>query len=267
MSIRTEEEAATGLVPRRKLRPMNDNGTSTTSDDRRQRMHQLLFDEETLDGFLSQMAIIAAETTGGDSSAGVMLLRDGDRATVAASDNRTVLFDEIQYSEGAGPCMAAAQTGATVVVKDVATEDRWPGYAQRSLDHGLCSSLSLPLDLGDSAAGALNMYVFERHTFDDAEVVELSELRDDVSRAISLALRHFDVTTQRDQLHQALGTRRVIDQALGIIMAQNRCSAEEAFGILRQASQNRNVKVRVLAADLIRSATGTEPTDDANFKV
>jgi AmiR/NasT family two-component response regulator len=49
-----------------------------------------------------------------------------------------------------------------------------------------------------------------------------------------------------------MGTRRVIDQAIGLIMAQNRCSADDAFDILRRASQNRNLKINRLASDMIR---------------
>jgi ANTAR domain len=42
----------------------------------------------------------------------------------------------------------------------------------------------------------------------------------------------------------ALSGRAVIDQALGIIMGQRRCSADEAFGVLREVSQTSNVKLR-----------------------
>jgi AmiR/NasT family two-component response regulator len=49
-------------------------------------------------------------------------------------------------------------------------------------------------------------------------------------------------------------------------MAQNRCSADEAFDVLRRASNNRNVKISLLAADMIRTATGTEPDTNPHFK-
>jgi hypothetical protein len=43
----------------------------------------------------------------------------------------------------------------------------------------------------------------------------------------------------------------VIEQAKGIIMAQNGCGPEEAFDLLRRASQRTNVKVRELAAQIV----------------
>jgi PAS domain S-box-containing protein len=69
-----------------------------------------------------------------------------------------------------------------------------------------------------------------------------------------------------DQLKAALASRSVIDQALGIIMAQSRVSAEEAFTTLRTASQHRNVKLREVAQSMVESVTGRPPTDPPVFR-
>ena len=50
-------------------------------------------------------------------------------------------------------------------------------------------------------------------------------------------------------------TMPVIEQAKGIVMAQRRCGPEEAFDVLRQVSQRTNVKVAVLAAQLVKAIT------------
>ena len=55
------------------------------------------------------------------------------------------------------------------------------------------------------------------------------------------------------QLEVAVRSRAVIDQAKGIIMAQNRCSSEEAFLMLTRTYQNRNLKLRYLAEQLVAS--------------
>lgn len=49
-----------------------------------------------------------------------------------------------------------------------------------------------------------------------------------------------------------LGTMPVIEQAKDILMAQQGCGPDEAFDLLRRASQRFNVPVRVLAARLVR---------------
>ena len=51
----------------------------------------------------------------------------------------------------------------------------------------------------------------------------------------------------------------VVEQAKGILMAQNRCGPDEAFDLLRRASQRANVKVSVLAARMVEQVAAPEP--------
>ena len=68
---------------------------------------------------------------------------------------------------------------------------------------------------------------------------------------------------QREALHHSafarlqakLETMPVIEQAKGILMAQTGCGADEAFGMLRRASQRSNVRVRELADRIVGRAT------------
>ena len=80
--------------------------------------------------------------------------------------------------------------------------------------------------------------------------------------AVTAALRHYDEVTLSDHLRIALSSRSVIDQAIGIVIAQRRCDPETAFAMLRTISQRRNVKLRVVAAELveaIRKSPGDDP--------
>jgi hypothetical protein len=61
------------------------------------------------------------------------------------------------------------------------------------------------------------------------------------------------------RLEARLETMPVIEQAKGIVMAQTGCAAEQAFDMLRQASQRSNIKVRDLADDIVGRATAAEP--------
>jgi AmiR/NasT family two-component response regulator len=58
----------------------------------------------------------------------------------------------------------------------------------------------------------------------------------------------------------------VIDQAIGVIMAQERCGQVRAFSLLRSASQNRNVKLCDIAAAIVTSVSG-EPPQPPDFEV
>ncbi|TMK16611.1 MAG: ANTAR domain-containing protein, partial [Actinobacteria bacterium] len=64
------------------------------------------------------------------------------------------------------------------------------------------------------------------------------------------------------QLEEALASRAIIDQAKGIIMARDRCTAEEAFDSLRVASQAANRKLRDIARDVVDGAASTRASEE-----
>jgi AmiR/NasT family two-component response regulator len=66
------------------------------------------------------------------------------------------------------------------------------------------------------------------------------------------------------RLHARLDTMPVIEQAKGILMAQQRCGPDEAFDLLRRASQRANVKVSVLAAQIVERISRPEPDGEAD---
>ena len=69
--------------------------------------------------------------------------------------------------------------------------------------------------------------------------------------AAASALRYDEALTLAAQLENALASRGVIEQAKGILMAAQRCSAEEAFDLLRRASQRENRKLRDIATHMV----------------
>jgi anti-anti-sigma regulatory factor len=60
-----------------------------------------------------------------------------------------------------------------------------------------------------------------------------------------------------EQLRQAIASRPVIDQARGILMATQGCTSDEAWAILRHASQLSNTKLRTVAA-AVTASTGSD---------
>jgi hypothetical protein len=66
------------------------------------------------------------------------------------------------------------------------------------------------------------------------------------------------------RLQAQLATMPVIEQAKGIIMAQRRCTPEEAFAVLRRVSQRTNVKVHVLAAQIVAHVSPHSGQDRSN---
>ena len=128
----------------------------------------------------------------------------------------------------------------------------------RAAASGIRSCLSLPLS-AEGIIGALNLYAPVPDAFGEAEIRRAEVFAASASAALALAARQASATVLTGQLREALASRAVIDQAIGIIMAQERCTSDEAFGILRNASQNRNLKLREIAHQIVTSVSGQPP--------
>jgi AmiR/NasT family two-component response regulator len=72
-------------------------------------------------------------------------------------------------------------------------------------------------------------------------------------------MRHYDEATLTDHLRTALSSRSVIDQAIGIIIGMQHCPVDTAFDMLRTVSQNRNIPLRDVAADLVAKTVSSPP--------
>jgi ANTAR domain len=93
---------------------------------------------------------------------------------------------------------------------------------------------------------------------------QLSEL--DSGRPSDLLAENTRLQTQLDGLHRALRSRAAIEQAKGVLIAFGRCSESDAFTLLTRLSQQRNVRIRVLAEELLRlAAAGFPETDEASL--
>jgi GAF domain-containing protein len=228
-------------------------------------LQQLLLTTDDITDFLDHLTTLTVKVLPGDVSCGITLRRDHPVFTVSSSDSRASQVDEIQYGHHDGPCLHSLATGDTVVVDDLAQDDRWGGYQMPALGHGIRSSLSLPLRGDSEVIGALNIYSAAPRAFGSAEQLVAGRFADEASRALALAVRMAERSEMSAHLQNALASRAVIDQALGIIMGRNRCTADEAFDVLRAISQNRNIKLRDIAADMITAVSGRPPIDTPRF--
>jgi GAF domain-containing protein len=228
-------------------------------------LQQLLLATDDITDFLDQLTVLTVKVLPGELSCGITLRRNHGAFTVASSDTRASQVDEIQYGHDHGPCLHTLGTGEVVVVDDLAQDDRWDGYQLPALGHGVRSSLSLPLRADGEVIGALNIYASTPRAFGPAEQLVAGRFADEASRALALAVRMAERSEMSAHLQSALASRAVIDQALGIIMGQHRCTADEAFEVLRSISQNRNVKLRDIAAEMVTAVSGQPPSDTPRF--
>jgi GAF domain-containing protein len=230
------------------------------------RVLNIMIDTPPLDTFLDEVARLAAEVVTPAAACGLTMRRDGMPFTVSSSDNFAAKIDEIQYGADEGPCLDAMRQGATIQVEDLAGERRWDRYRPHALAHGVASSLSMPLIAAGEVFGAMNLYSPRRAAFSAPIRQHALAFATQCSAALALAVRQADQIAEHAQLAEAMASRSIIDQAIGILMAQQRCTAQCAFDLLRQASQHRNRRLRDIAVDIVTNVGGEPPQPPSPFR-
>jgi transcriptional regulator with GAF, ATPase, and Fis domain len=149
---------------------------------------------------------------------------------------------ELQIDLAEGPCLEviADDSVGTFIIGDTQSDRRFPNWGPAVAAVGIRSAISVILETPEKQFGSLNVYSQEPHSFnrDDMHIIEIFSTR--AARAMAVAEHHTGMTT-------ALDTRKLIGQAQGILMERFGIDGDRAFGFLVRQSQQRNVKLRLLA--------------------
>ncbi|MEV0284047.1 MULTISPECIES: GAF and ANTAR domain-containing protein [unclassified Kribbella] len=227
--------------------PLTDQDVAVTSADAFARLAIELHDapgvEETVDAVV-QFALQALSCT----YAGVALYSRGSRPEVAAVTDPVVadVYD-LQISTETGPLVTALRDRSTILIRDTLTDDRWPEWAAKVAALGVRSVLDVPLATGDgnrSTVGVLGLYCPTPDAFspDDEAIAHI--LARHASVAVASA-RH------EETMAQAVDARKLVGQAMGILMERFDVDGDRAFAILKRYSQDTNTKLRDVAQQLI----------------
>jgi GAF domain-containing protein len=222
----------------------------------------MLFAAGSVDATLQQVVDLATDTIEGCDFAGIFFRDRSTTATWVRTDPIVVDMDALQLRLGEGPCFDAVREGTTFYGEDLTSDERWPRFTPEAMACGVRSVLALHL-AANAVPGSLNLYARYPKAFgviDRGKAVILATL---AGIAITSAQEHADEKRQIDNLAAALAAREMIGQAQGILMERERVTADEAFDILRRASQHLNRKLREVAQDLVetgeRPDTGSAP--------
>ena len=222
---------------------------------------RLLVDDPSVVASLQAVATAGCSLIEQCASASITILQGDRPATIACTDDTARALDDAQYRAGTGPCLAAAREVRMINLERTTTADEWPEFAAAAAQQQVASSLSVPLVLpGDATYGGLNLYgsVVGAFTADDRHVAQV--FASQASAVVTNALAYWAAFEQSRHLTIAMESRAEIEQAKGILMATQRCSPEEAFDLLRRASQRENRKLREIAAEIVARASGREGT-------
>jgi GAF domain-containing protein len=226
---------------------MTDQDLAATSADAFARLAIELHDapgvDETVDAVV-QFALQALNCT----YAGVALYSRGSQAEIAAITDPVVaeVYD-LQLTSECGPLVTALRERTTVLIRDTTTDDRWPEWAAKVAALGVRSVLDVPLATGGgnrSTVGVLGLYSPSPDAFgpDDEAIAHI------LARHASVALAS---ARHEESMAQAVDARKLVGQAMGILMERFDVDGDRAFAILKRYSQDTNTKLRDVAQQLI----------------
>lgn len=221
-----------------------------------EQLQDLLLASPDFTEFLLGLTTITATRLGGSRPmlCAITVERDGTPATVASSDEEARRLDEKQYAYDDGPCLTALRQGRTVLVRDLASDERWAHYSAAVSGEGIRSVLAVPIATDSGASAALNCYARSTDVFSAETVAEVERHAESISKILRLALRVHLPEIYPEHLRATLKSRAVIDAAVSLIMVQNRCSREQAMELLQLAARATDARLHSIARDILQGA-------------
>jgi GAF domain-containing protein len=197
-----------------------------------------------LDATLAQITTAAVEVLPNVQLSSITVRhRDGTLTTVAPTDDLLLRLDGEQYRLQEGPCYQAATDERQVVSSDLGADPRFPRYGAAAVAEGIRAQIGVRLFDSPTSHGALNLYSERVGAFDD--IGSLSELfAHQAGQAVAYA-------QEVGNLAEAVRTRTSIGQAVGIVMERYGLNDERAFAFLQRLSSHRNVKLRLVAQEIV----------------
>jgi len=217
-----------------------------------------LKEPETVEDALARLVVVAQASIPGAEQCGISVADRKSVATIASTDGMVDRLDQLQYRLDEGPCLDAMRHHTSVVVDDMRTETRWPRFAPPAAESGCISQMGIEIFRESGRVGGLNLYSSQPSAFDEQ-----------TRHTATLLAIHTSVVMGKviavDDLHRALQTRQLIGQAVGIVMYRYAVDEQAAFAYLTRTSQNSNVKLHDVAAQIVAAtASGTyrDPNHD-----
>jgi GAF domain-containing protein len=233
---------------------------SSFPDDVREAFHEIsgaLFSATEADSSLQRIVDLAPKTFEGCTWAGVAVIAEGEVTTAAASHDVVRELDALEDVHGTGPVLSALTHRSTVQVDDVGETSEWPAFCESAQRLGVRSVLAHRVLTSGETIGALVLYSDTADAFGEADPEAMSIFASYVGMALGCSEVVRRDGRQLEELQRALLSRDTIGQAKGILMERQRLTPDQAFERLRLASMDRNVKLRDLADEVVR--TGEAP--------
>jgi GAF domain-containing protein len=194
---------------------------------------------------LDRAVLTATELVNNADLAGLSLFTLETVDTPAASHEDLRRIDRLQHDLREGPCIEALRDTDVVRAGNVATESRWPTWGPRIADEfDIRSSLSFRLFSDGHKLAALTLYAKKPESFTDEDVVDGYAVA--AQAAVALA-----ATSEHEQLRNALQSRKVIGEAVGMLRERFDMPSDRAFEVLKRLSSQQNTKLFKIAQHIV----------------
>jgi anti-anti-sigma factor len=215
-------------------------------------LSQYFVGHSTMNETLQRISEITRSALPRANHAAVSMTVDGHIGAHVFADPEIDPVDRIQYEAGEGPCIDAMMRREVVLIGSTRVEGQYSRFCKAASNHGVYSVLCLPMRTSNTVIGALSLYSPEEDAFPPDDIEVGTTFATQAAFVLANAQAYWDARTLSENLTQAMQSRAEIEQAKGIIMATAGLSAEAAFEQLVKQSQHENVKVRDLAAEIVR---------------
>jgi hypothetical protein len=213
-------------------------------------MADIVYSGESFDSVYEAVCATAVQLVDGCDHASLMLRRSGRVETVAASDDVARTIDDFEKSLGEGPCLDAIdETEADQhICPDLSEGSKWPELAKVILtETDVRGMAGFRLRQQGQRVGALNVFSDSVGALTDRSLEQAIMLTAFASVTLAALERGEEATT----LRRGLESNREIGKAVGLLMALHDIDDDRAFEMLAKVSQEMNVKVAEVAAQVV----------------
>ncbi len=213
-------------------------------------MAQVIYAGDSYESVYDALCNTAVELIDGCDHASLMVQRSGRIFTAAASDDVAKHIDDLERELGEGPCLEAIDESEEDqhLCSDLTTGSQWPRLAARILAETDVKGMGgFRLHQDGRKVAALNVFSDTAGGLDGAALDQASML----SAFASVTLAALDRGEEASTLRRGLESNREIGKAIGLLMAMHKIGDDQAFEMLAKVSQEMNIKVADVAAQVI----------------
>lgn len=188
-----------------------------------------------------------------DTDAGGLMLVDGDGhlQLMTSTSEGADLVEVMQLAADSGPCIDCFTTGTAVSVPDIQrTDGKWPEFQKAAMQNGFFSAHATPLKLRGQVIGTMNLFAAKRGALTERDIAVAQALSDVATIGILQERVVREGNILAEQLHRALDSRILVEQAKGIVSHTLSLTMDEAFAVIRAHARNSNLTIRVVAAGI-----------------